>query len=392
MTDTGWRSPEEIDADDAEAARMLDEVRRNVAISTKADELRILEEARARVRAEKVRDINFAEQFLTRSALSDLPTPEPLIERVLPRHAYAILRGRDQSFKSFVAIDWACCLATGKSWQGHTAEPVRVLYIAGEGAHGIAGRLDAWEYSWGHMVPDDMLTVRTTAPNMHQPGPAFDHLLEHIRQGQYGLVIVDTLRRVSGAADGNSSEMGLVVDNLDLIKQATTDGSVLVVAHTGKDDKDTRGYSGIEDDADVVWSVVRRDMYLDLELTKFKDGADGRSMQLEASRFLGSLILTGTSGPPEINTTESQAKILAALRVMPEGGVTGPDLMATAELKKPTFYRALDPLIATQQVIRTSTGRTKYYELPGLVDDQGTEPEPTADDNQQPTLDQEDPQ
>ena len=109
-----------------------------------------------------------------------------------------------------------------------------------------------------------MFTVRTAALNLHQPGPAFDHLVGHVAGGGYGLVVVDTLRRVSGAADGNSSEMGLVVDSLDAIKRATDRGTVLTVAHTDKGDHDTRGFSGVEDDADVVWAARRDDMLLTL--------------------------------------------------------------------------------------------------------------------------------
>ena len=106
-----------------------------------------------------------------------------------------------------------------------------------------------------------MFTVRTAALNMHHPGPAFDHLLEHVTAGGYGLVIVDTLRRVSGAADGNSCEMGARRSTTSTeSSRPPTDGTVLAVAHTDKGDNDSRGYSGIEDDADVVWAAKRDEM------------------------------------------------------------------------------------------------------------------------------------
>jgi hypothetical protein len=382
-----WRTDAELEDADREANEMLAATKHAEKVSEKVRDLRVLEDARARLRAEKVADTNFAEQFLTPAQLRDMPRPDPLISKVLPRHTYAILRGRDHSLKSFLAIDWSLCLATGKPWQDHQVEQTRVLYIAGEGAHGLAGRIEAWEYAWQERVPEDQFTIRQTALNLHQPGPAFDHLLDHVAAGSYGLVIVDTLRRVSGAADGNTSEMGLVVDNLDLVKQATDRGSVLVVAHTDKGDHDSRGYSGIEDDADVVWSAKRNDMLLDLELKKMKDGPDGRKLTLLAQPALGSLVLAGTDGTPAIDTNESQQQILEALNIMPPGGVTGPELMATAELKKPTFYRALNALVEQQHVVTTKNGRTRYYELPGLPDD---DTETSAETDDHPTLDQED--
>lgn len=385
MTETvPWHTDEDLAAADREADAMEAQIRHNTQVAERVRVLRVDREARARLQAELAAATSYDDQYIDRAGLIDLPSPEPLIERVLPRHAYGIVRGRDRSFKSFVALDWALCLATGKDWLGHEVQPARVLYIAGEGAHGLARRVEAWEYAWGRNVPADRFTLRRTALNLHQPGPAFDDLLARVADGGYGLVIVDTLRRVSGAADGNSSEMGLVVDNLDRLKQATTDGTVLAVAHTDKGDHDTRGYSGIEDDADFVWAAKRDDMFLTLELTKLKDGPDGHRIDLLADRTLSSLILSSTAGDRgPVNTTESQVAILDALRVMPDGGVTGPDLMATAGLKKPTFYRALDELIANQHVIRTATGRTKYYELPALLDAD----EPTSDPSRSPKTD-----
>jgi hypothetical protein len=341
-------------------------------VAKEADRLRVVEEARAQLRAEKITISNFDEQYLTRRQLEDLPAPDPLSKGVLPRHSYGILRGRDHSLKSFTAIDWACCLATGKRWQDHDVDQVRVLYIVGEGAYGISARIDAWEYGWRQLVADDMLVTRKTALNLHEPGPAFDHLLDRVQAGGFGLVVVDTLRRVSGAADGNGSEMGLVVDNLDRIKQATDNGTVLAIAHTDKGDHDTRGYSGIEDDADFVWAAKRDDDFLALQLTKMKDGPDGRTIHLMAQRTLRSLVLTGIDGPGQGNTTESQTKILDALRIMPDGGVTGPDLMDTAGFtkgQKPTYYRALKELITAGHIVFEQKARTKYYSLPGLLDD-----------------------
>lgn len=384
-----WRTDAELEADDAEASAMLAQTRFYENVSKEATRIRVREAAHERIRAEKVESTNFNDYYLDRAALLDLPTPDPLIEKVLPRHAYAILRGRDQSLKSFVAIDWACCLATGKPWQGHHTEPTRVLYIAGEGAHGLAARIAAWEYAWGRNVLPEMLTIRRAALNMHQPGPAFDHLLAHVTTGGYGLVIVDTLRRVSGAADGNSSEMGLVIDNLDRIKQATAGGSVLVVAHTGKSEgSDTRGFSGIEDDADVVWAAKRDEMFLTLELTKMKDGPDGRSIHLEATRTLTSLTLSGIDGPAQVNTTETQIKILDTIRDLFPDGVTGSELLATSGLAKATFYRGVKDLLAAGHLVNTGDKRRKFYELPALtIDaDQGDKPTDTQPDLQ---LDQE---
>ena len=53
---------------------------------------------------------NLDAEFLLGDQLDELPAPESLIDGVLTRHAYGILRGRDASFKSFITLDWALCL------------------------------------------------------------------------------------------------------------------------------------------------------------------------------------------------------------------------------------------------------------------------------------------
>lgn len=374
--ENGWgtvpqRTQEELEADDRFEAAAAAAAKKARAVDDRAFHLEVDELARAKIRAAKVAGTDFASLYLTRTQLLNMPTPQPLIDRVLPRHSYVILRGRDQSFKSFVALDWACCLATGKPWQGHATEPVPVLYIAGEGGYGLAKRIEAWEYAWSHLVDDQMLTVRNGALDLHRPGPAFDDLLDVVRRGRYGLVVVDTLRRVSGNADGNGSEMGIVVDNLDQIRQETADGTVLAVAHTDKGDNDARGYSGIEDDADVVWSVKRDDTYLALELQKMKDGRDGRTVHLIATETLESLTLAATTGLPKPNTTESQIKFLDVLRSSDPDGMPGGKLSALcvkAGMGESTYYRVSKELAEAGHIVNVGTKQRKIWAIPPIED------------------------
>ena len=60
----------------------------------------------------------FDELFITRSGLIDLPRGVPLITDVVDRHTIFVVAGRDQTYKSFLVLDWLCCLATGTSWMG----------------------------------------------------------------------------------------------------------------------------------------------------------------------------------------------------------------------------------------------------------------------------------
>lgn len=301
-------------------------------------------------------------EFLTRAELRDLPTVEPLIDHVLPRHSYGILSGRDGSYKTFVALDWACCLATGRPWQGKFVDRVRVLYIAAEGAYGIDKRLDAWEAANGTTIDDDHFVVRPSGLNLFKTTSDFDRLVEHIDENGYGLIVVDTLRRVSGGADENGSEMGAVVDNLARLKDRTDGGSILVIAHTGKTDKDTRGYSGIEDDADFVWSVKRDGQAVELTNTKMKDGPDRASIQLTARTVLDSLVLSASSAGEEVTVvSEAQVRLLQTIQDVFPDGTGGTPLRETSGVPQSSFYRVLGDLIKRGLVVKSGTAQRPFY-------------------------------
>lgn len=307
---------------------------------------------------------SFDGEFLRADQLDNLPIPEPLIADVLTRHAYGVLRGRDKTFKSFVALDWSLCLATGTPWQGKPVEQVRVLYVAGEGAHGVAARVRAWEKATGITVDPEWFVVRRSAVNLFRPGPEFDHLLAYVRDGEVGLVVLDTLRRMSGGAEGNGSDMGTVIDNIERIKRETADGSVLTIAHTDKGDNDTRGFSGIEDDADIVWSTKREANTNEVTLAceKMKDGPDGHRFDLRL-RPEGDSLVVGTvhsAHRSNLFAADSQAvqEVMAAMReVFAVNGATVPDLVELTGLSRATIFRVRARLEKSGRLVSNKSHR-----------------------------------
>jgi hypothetical protein len=357
--------------DEPERVAMLPARTLDTQIQTEADRLRVRTAAQAIIDAERAGPPpRYDDQFLDGDDLDNLPAPVALLDGVLHRHVNAILRGRDSVWKSFVALDWSLCLATGKSWQGRQTDPVRVLYVAGEGAYGLGPRKRAWEHAWQTRVDPSMFTVRKSALSFFTAGPAFDDLLGRVASGGYGLVVLDTLRRISGGADGNGTDMGVVIDNIEAIKRATTAGSTLIVAHTGKDDNDTRGFSGIEDDIDVVWHAKREQNTLTLTNVKMKDAADGLEITLTPTPSLDSIVLQSHNAQhatvDDLNETDA-----AVMQIMhatfAETGATVADLVDTSGIPKPTIYRARGRLLAAGHLILTGTKTRPRLELPILT-------------------------
>jgi hypothetical protein len=81
--------------------------------------------------------------ILTMDQLAALPDPEWLIADLVVTDSLCTLYGPFRSYKSFVALDWALCLATGTDWCGRKAKRSDVLYIAGEGVGGLKLRVAA---------------------------------------------------------------------------------------------------------------------------------------------------------------------------------------------------------------------------------------------------------
>ncbi|BBH16798.1 hypothetical protein Back2_10850 [Nocardioides baekrokdamisoli] len=284
-------------------------------------ELRLLRartEARRRFATESVGAADRHSDYMTLDDLDALPAMPWFIDGRLPE-GYALLTGRDGTFKTFIALDMALSIAAGIPWQGRAVTQARVLYVAGEGARNINNRVRAWLTAHPEVARADLVdqfTVRTSAPNFYAAGTSYEDLL-HNASG-YGVVVLDTLRRISGAADGNGSDMATVVDRIaDLVRVLDhgTGGLALVIAHTQKNDTDTRGYSGIEDDADAVLHTNRQgaSMHVTVEVSKQKDGEDGAKdhltlMSVTLSSTDSSLTVDPQSLQPMPNETPRQER------------------------------------------------------------------------------------
>src|SRR5215217_3573886 len=67
------------------------------------------------------------------AGLEAIPPPEFLIDGYLIRNSLAWLGGKPGHYKSFVAVEMACCVATGTNWHGYKVKQGKVLYLIAEG-------------------------------------------------------------------------------------------------------------------------------------------------------------------------------------------------------------------------------------------------------------------
>ena len=226
-------------------------------------------------------------------------------------------------------------------------------------------------------VDPKWFVVRRSAVNLYKPGPSFDHLLARVEDEGYGLVVFDTLRWMSSGADGNGSDMGIVVDNLDRVRRATDNGSVQLVAHTDKANNDTRGFSGIEDDADIIWATNREANTYEVALTntKMKDGPSGHRINLRMKTQGESLVVTGVGLSSLVEQAfgefrHTDRKVMEAMSgQFALTGATVSDLMLVTELSRSAIYSSRGRLLGEGKPLRNdSKGRlwlAKPEENPG---------------------------
>ncbi len=204
--------------------------------------------------------------------------PDWLIKDVLPQGDLLMLFGPSGSGKSFVAIDMAAHIATGRSWRGKRVKKGKVVIIAAEGAGGYGKRMVAWS-NYNEVDIDELEVSVVLVPPNFMESEDIAELVATIRiLGDVSLIIVDTLAQVTPGANENSSEdMGLTASNCRVLGRATS-ATVLLVHHSGKDlTRGARGWSGMRAAVDAELEVFYEEGAPTrmIKVTKQKDGESG---------------------------------------------------------------------------------------------------------------------
>lgn len=301
--------------------------------------------------------------FMTVDDLAALPEPGWLIHDVLPDSGTGVLRARDQSFKSFMALDMSLQVVFHKYG--------KVLYCVGEGANNFGHRIDAWlehnDEEFDEEIPGP--TLLPAVPNLFTGGDLYDRVLAQARAEQYDLIVIDTYARATAGSDLNSQgDQAVVTARIDELKRATG-GTVLLVAHSQKSDLDASGSIEIEDARDFVFSMKRNGSEVTFEVTKQKDGAEsGRPVRYVAEPVGRSIVLVeaGELGDKPLMSTKEW--IIAALDntrgLGPQSEAeirqwinTHPDYrrLGNKELTKSTSSSALSRLVEAGSVAKAGT-------------------------------------
>jgi len=223
--------------------------------------------------------------------MSNIGEPDWLIDKCIERGTVTSIFGAAKSGKSFIAIDMACAVASGRTFYGYGTKPATVLYLAGEGFTGVGRRIKSHEQHHSYSLKNKPLLVSNRGTRIGD-SEDFKNLQEVCRaieekHGSIGMIIVDTLARNYGLNENSTEDMNKFIQHIDDLKEEFN-ASIVIVHHTGHGSgARSRGSSVLPAALDYEFKVDRdknsddKAMLVNLKQTLVKDGTPIEEMYLK---------------------------------------------------------------------------------------------------------------
>jgi len=217
--------------------------------------------------------------FVHVSEMADV-SAQWIIKNFLEKNCLAELFGSVGTFKTFLAIAIALCIASGKDFFGHKVkDPGPALFIIGEGMSGFKRRMKAWAL-W-HKIDLDSLPILvsrhsasiTQAKSVSEIKKAIQNITE--KYGPPKLIVIDTLNRNFGPGDENSTQdMTNFIRGCDALR-SICGAAVLITHHSGNFEKErSRGSSALNGAIDFRYRLdLNKDETINLVFLKCKEQA-----------------------------------------------------------------------------------------------------------------------
>lgn len=212
-------------------------------------------------------------RFLSSDELDQLPDPTYLVKGVFQTDTLVRVVGFPGHGKSFFMLDIAACVATGRAWHGHEVEQGLVVYMVAEGVRGWKKRLRAWEQenNGGRRIPREQLMIIPFAVQTNDK-EAWRDLRRALHSLHPHLVIFDTQARITVGVDENgATDMGIVIERLELMRVENAGCTVALVHHLGHVGSHGRGTSAVLGALHTELRVIKKGPQVTIHCDKQKD-------------------------------------------------------------------------------------------------------------------------
>jgi phage/plasmid primase-like uncharacterized protein/KaiC/GvpD/RAD55 family RecA-like ATPase len=207
---------------------------------------------------------------------SEQPAPISwLVKHWIQDQALVMVHGPSGGGKTFVTLDWMLHIASGKaSWFGHKVKAGNMVYLAGEGHHGLRSRIAAWKHH--NNVTNLNMWVSKSGVDLNT-AEGYLKVLEAVRALKIkpSVITVDTLHRFMVGDENSAQDAKTMLDACAALMQEFG-CTVILVHHTGVSEEAQhrgRGSSAWRGALDIEISVVpaKGDKSIEIVQRKSKD-------------------------------------------------------------------------------------------------------------------------
>jgi hypothetical protein len=218
-----------------------------------------------------------AQEYYFTRASSYLGQPAPLrwiIKGWLPDSSVNMVYGESGAGKTFLTLDMACHIASGKDWHGHKTKPGMVVYMAGEGNYGLRQRVTAWCKNYQIETLDNLL-ISNKAVDIDSPAVAAQiiNAIREITQDDVSAIFIDTVNNHMSGDENSAKDTRNMLNACQIVSRALN-SSICLNHHTGHsiDSKNrARGSSAWKASLDSSILVAKVDNSIEVSCTKMKD-------------------------------------------------------------------------------------------------------------------------
>jgi phage/plasmid primase-like uncharacterized protein/KaiC/GvpD/RAD55 family RecA-like ATPase len=181
-----------------------------------------------------------------------------LVKHWIQDQALVMVHGPSGGGKTFVTLDWMLHIASGKpSWFGHKVKAGNMVYLAGEGHHGLRSRIAAWKHH--NSVTSLNMWVSKSGVDLNT-AEGYLKVLEAVRALKIkpSVITVDTLHRFMAGDENSAQDAKTMLDACAALMQEFG-CTVILVHHTGVSDEAqhrARGSSAWRGALDIEISIV----------------------------------------------------------------------------------------------------------------------------------------
>ncbi len=223
------------------------------------------------------------------------PEPTFALQGLLKRGDLAVFYGAAKSFKTYVALDMAMSLAQGRgigerryfAGKFEILESWRTVYITNEGRSFLRYRLRAcFDFHEASLADQRRLPVIRDVPNLFT-GSGVPELIDRLRSEAVDMIVFDTFARCTVGIDENpTTDMGVVLDNIQRIQEALGGPCILFLHHANKEGG-MRGSTALQGAADVIvkFAMDRGSGFATIKSDGMKDAAEFDKVGFRTTQF-----------------------------------------------------------------------------------------------------------